>query len=241
MSKSAKALAEKKSSSPELIAKFCPTPETPTATDFIEKHFPSRFEVECVYCAEINKVSFMLLQTEAVFCLKCHKELKHMAGRIENDTSLMITTLIRLGFHKNQTREIVTNAFSALEVWVRNIIREELASRKIDAELINFIFVNMKFFAKFSELLPVLKFERPAGIEARLETVQKLRNKVVHAGYVPTYSEAKNAVSVVLEMTTDTRKPAPSLSLLNLALGKSLSIRAAAGIAERIKASSPKK
>lgn len=219
LSKSAEALAGKNPYSRGLDPGLSSLPPMlPVYIETLEEVFPEKIGIPCNNCGEENKVLAIILQVEAVFCSKCQKELKaDYRQKLPNDWALIASAYVGLACNKNKTREVVMNANSALEVWMKRTLKTDL-DYKINSKLTDYILSNLRNFEHHSKLLAFLDFKKPEKIEQELAWLRDLRNKVLHKGYVPAYEEAQKSISVVLEMMRKTKKIARSLNALGDAL-----------------------
>ena len=101
----------------------------------------------------------------------------------------------RMNLVRNDTRAAVLNCATSLEVMLKRKVADYFDTTKTAGELQEYVLRQVDGYAKLVDLCKKLKISL-SGLSDVQDSVMKIRNRVIHGGYVPTYEEAYKAYSV---------------------------------------------
>ena len=103
---------------------------------------------------------------------------------------------INLDYH--DTRATVLNCATAVEVMLQKIVYSYLDKNNIPQELKNYVLRQADGFYKLITLCKKLNVDLTRMPNVK-EVVMKIRNRVIHGGYVPSKEEEQKAYSITME------------------------------------------
>ena len=95
----------------------------------------------------------------------------------------------RLNMSRHDLRAAVLNCATALEVMLKKRVAEYFEANETTDELQEYVMKQADGYAKLVELCKKLRVSL-TGLPNVQETVMKVRHRVIHGGYVPSYEEA---------------------------------------------------
>ena len=111
----------------------------------------------------------------------------------------------RMNMARHDTRASILNCATSIEVMLKKMISDYFVETHTTVELQDYILRQADGYSKLVELCKKMKLSL-GGLPNVQETVMKIRNRVIHGGYVPSFEEANKAYK-------DTRE---SLKVMNV-------------------------
>lgn len=100
----------------------------------------------------------------------------------------------RMNLLRQDYRAVVLNCATSLEVMLKRKVADYLEENHISRELRDYVLKRIDGYAKLVEISLELKIPL-SGLPNVKETVFRIRNRVIHGGYKPSYEEANKAYS----------------------------------------------